>query len=80
MSDTHDLLMRELRTYFEANQDWEMHQTHAAGMRARASLSEIRRLARIRRQEIQDVRQTKPKIKSPKYRESLLRDQIGKQT
>ena len=80
MSDTHDQLMIELRKYFEANQEWELKQTHAAGARARASLSEIRILARKRRMEIQAVRRVKPKIKSPKYKESLLKAQQGKET
>ena len=77
MSTTHDLLMKELRKYFEANQIWEIKETHRAGAMARASLSEIRRLARIRRKEIQDIRVAKPKIKSPKYKESLLKGKEG---
>ena len=80
MSTTHDLLMQELRKYFEANQEWELKETHVAGARARASLSEIRRLARIRRKEIQEIRHAKPKVKSPNYRESLLKDQKDNET
>lgn len=75
MNDTHYRIMQELRKYFEANQDWEMNQTHAAGMRARQHLAELRILARQRRAEIQSVRVTKPKIKSPKYREAKLKEQ-----
>jgi hypothetical protein len=71
----HDQLMKELRSYFEAHQDWEMNQTHASGIRARQSLVKIRQLARDRRAEIQAIRSTKPKIKSPAYRQSLLKDQ-----
>ena len=69
MADSiHDQLMRELRAYFEAHQTWEMKQTHTSGARARFHLSEIRRLARIRRAEIQEIRNSKPKIKSPHYK------------
>lgn len=78
MSDTHDLLMKELRAYFEANQQWELKQTHSAGAKARASLSEIRRLARIRRAEIQEIRHTKPKVKSPYYKASLSQEEQDK--
>lgn len=68
MTTTHDLLMKALRAYFEEHQKWEMKQTHSAGQAARAHLSEIRRLARIRRAEIQEIRHTKPKVKSPYYK------------
>lgn len=68
MTTTHDLLMKELRAYFEEHQKWEMKQTHLSGQAARAHLSEIRRLARIRRAEIQEIRNSKPKVKSPYYR------------
>lgn len=73
--DIHNLLLKTVHAYFKKNQEWETKQTHTAGIEARRLLSEIRRLASIRRDEIQAVRITKPKVKSPKYRESLLRDQ-----
>lgn len=73
--DIHNLLLKTVHAYFRKNQEWENKQTHTAGIEARRLLSEIRRLASIRREEIQAVRAVKPKVKSPKYRESLLRDQ-----
>ena len=71
--DTHEYLMELFRAYFKENQTWEAQQTHAAGIRARALLAEIRIVARKRRAEIQEVRHKKLPIKSPKYRESLLK-------
>jgi hypothetical protein len=68
--------MRKIHEYYKVNQTWEAKQTHTAGMEARRLLSEIRGLASERREEIQAVRAEKPKVKSPKYRQSLLQ---GKQ-
>lgn len=76
--DIHNLLLKTVHAYFKKNQEWESKQTHTAGIEARRLLSEIRRLASVRRNEIQAVRETKPKVKSPKYRQSLLKDQIDK--
>lgn len=76
--DIHNLLLKTVHAYFKKNQEWESKQTHTAGIEARRLLSEIRRLSSIRRNEIQAVRVTKPKVKSPKYRQSLLKDQIDK--
>jgi len=74
--DAHLRLMRKIHEYYKVNQTWEAKQTHTAGMEARKLLSEIRGLASERREEIQAVRAEKPKVKSPKYRQSLLQ---GKQ-
>ncbi len=65
--------MQLFRSYFKENQAWESNQTHVAGVRCRNLLAEIRIVARKRRAEIQEIRQSKPPIKSPKYRESLLK-------
>jgi hypothetical protein len=46
-----------------------------AGIELRRLLAEIRDLTITRREEIQAIRATKPKVKSPKYKESLLKDQ-----
>jgi hypothetical protein len=73
----HDQLMKEFRKYFENYQDWAMNQTHAAGMRTRANLSEIRKLSRELRIDILETRRTFPRIKSPKYREALLKEQLA---
>ena len=75
--ELHDQLMKEFRKYFESYQDWATNQTHAAGMRSRANLSEIRRIAKALRAEIIETRRTFPKIKSPKYREALLKEQLA---
>ena len=72
--DTHERLMQLFREYFKHNQDWEARQTHVAGMKCRALLGEIRIIARQRRAEIQEIRHSKAPIKSPKYRQSLLKD------
>ena len=66
--ELHDQLMKEFRKYFEEYQDWAMNQTHAAGIRTRHHLYEIRRIALEMRQTILEIRKAKPKIKSPKYR------------
>ena len=73
----HDQLLKEFRKYFENHQDWAMNQTHAAGMRTRANLLEIRRIAKEFREEILEIRRLKPKIKSPKYREAKLKEQLA---
>ena len=73
----HDQLMKEFRKYFENHQDWAMNQTHAAGMRTRANLLEIRRISQELRKEILEIRRLKPRIKSPKYREALLKEQLA---
>ena len=61
----HERLIDELRLYFEAHLAWETKKTHTAGQAARAHLSEIRKLCFERRNEIQAIRRTKPKIYGP---------------
>lgn len=78
MDSLHDLLMTEFRKYFDASMDWEMHRTHAAGIRTRNHLLEIRKIAKLRRDEIQAIRAEKPKVKSPKYREQKLKEMAQK--
>lgn len=75
MSDAHERLMRIVHEYYKLNQHWEAKETHVAGIKIRQLLSELRQVARDRRKEIQEVREVKPKIKSPKYKESLLKAQ-----
>ena len=77
MDGLHEQLMREVRKYFESHQDWAMHETHAAGMRTRKHLLEIRRIALELRSEILEIRRLKPKIKSPKYKEAKLKEQLA---
>ena len=69
----HERLMELFREYFKLNQEWESTESHASGMRVRKALSDMRRLATERRSEIQAIRVTKPKVKSPKYREAQKR-------
>ena len=61
----HDLLIEELRAYFEDHLDWERSHSHLSGMRTRAHLSRIKELASERRKEIQEYRKQKPKTRSP---------------
>lgn len=77
MNDAHEELMDLFRAYFKVNQSWEAKQTHAAGMDARKLLSDIRRAASARREEIQAVRAVKPKIKSPKIQAITFKRSIG---
>lgn len=71
----HDRLLELFREYFKLNQEWESKETHAAGMRVRKALSDMRHLCSERREEIQAVRAVKPKVKSPAYRENQKRQQ-----
>jgi hypothetical protein len=73
----HEALMKEFRKYFEENQDWETTESHASGIRLRKHLYEIRRIALEMRAEIIEIRKLKPKIKSPKYREAKLKEQLA---
>jgi len=75
--ELHDQLMKEFRAYFDDYQDWTLNQTHAAGMRTRAHLSEIRRIAKALRADIIETRRTFPRVKSPKYREAKLKEQLA---
>jgi hypothetical protein len=44
MNSKHDEIMREFRTYFEANQKWENEKTKVSAIRLRKSLVRIRDL------------------------------------
>ena len=70
--ELHDQLLKEFRAYFEDYQTWATTESHASGMRTRAHLSEIRRIASALRVEILETRKLKPKIKSPAYRAQQL--------
>ena len=70
--ELHDQLLKEFRAYFEDYQTWATTESHASGMRSRAHLSEIRRIASKLRVEILETRRLKPKIKSPAYRAQQL--------
>lgn len=52
---THDMIMSLFETYVTENEKFQGG-NKAAGTRARKALSEITKLAKTRRQEIQDVK------------------------
>lgn len=54
--ELHDELMDAFKNYFKANQDWINRGTRRAGMDTRFWLSEIRRIASLRRMKIQEWR------------------------
>jgi len=64
--ELHSQLMDAFQKYFKANQDWINKGTRRAGMDTRYWLSEIRRIASIRRKVIQDWRHDLDKIKAEK--------------
>jgi hypothetical protein len=72
--DTHRKLLEAIHDYVKINMVWEAKQTHTSGVESRRILSEIRRLAIKRREEIQAVRSVKPKVKSPYYKSNLGKD------
>lgn len=72
MNEAHEQLMKKVHEYYKVNQIWESKRTHTAGIQVRKILTELRHLARARREEIQEIRVEKPKVKSPAYRKSLL--------
>ena len=55
-SENHDKLFEAFQEYCKAHNKFEWHNVDEAGLKARFWLSEIRRLARSRRQEIMDKR------------------------
>ena len=52
---THEMIISLIETYVKENEKFEVG-NKAAGTRARKALSEIIKLAKTRRQEIQDVK------------------------
>lgn len=76
--DIHEQLLKEFRLYFEEHQIWEAKETHLSGVRLRHHLSNMGKLCTKMRIEIQKIREAKPKVKSPYYRQSLLQDQQDK--
>jgi hypothetical protein len=78
IEDAHTRLMKKIHEYYKLNFEWEAKQTHVSGIAIRKLLNEIRAIAHERRKEIQEVRAVKPKVKSPKYRESNLKAQGSK--
>jgi len=73
MSDIHEQMIRAFIDYFEANQRWEVKQTHGSGIKARACLAKIRELALKRRFEIGEIRKNKSKARSILKKEKATR-------
>ena len=53
--DTHTLLLEAVQEYFKVNEVFEERKTKPWKIKSRKCLSEIRRLATIRRQEVNDA-------------------------
>ena len=51
--ESHSRLMLAVKEYFKANQDWHVKKTRRAGENSRYWLSQIRMIARERREHIQ---------------------------
>lgn len=54
--ESHDRLMAAFREYFKANQDWQAKGTRIAGENMRYWLSQIRIIAKERREHVQRYR------------------------
>jgi hypothetical protein len=59
--DTHRQLLQLFYEYVVSNQRWEAKKSYQSGTTTRKLLSEIRKIAHIRQQEIQEYRRTDPK-------------------
>lgn len=73
--ELHSQLMEAFAKYFKANQDWINKGTRRAGMDTRFWLSEIRRIASIRRKLIQEWRHDLDAVKAEKKRIQNQKDQ-----
>lgn len=71
-------LLDSFYAYFKTNQIWMSSHTHVSGVKLRKLLREIRSYAHLRREQIRKIKSEKPKLKSPKYKESLLKADEGK--
>ena len=60
MSDIHDKLTAAFEAYQEENAKFSEKGVKAAGTRARKALSEITKLAKARRKEIQEANSSEP--------------------
>ena len=76
---THDLIILTLKKYYEANQKWETRHTDVSALEIRKSLSELRRLAGIRRKEVQDVKKNKVKRTGVGQTRETLRSTIDRE-
>jgi len=54
--ESHERLMQAFKEYFKANQDWQAKGTRRAGENMRYWLAQIRKIARERREHVQQYR------------------------
>jgi hypothetical protein len=64
--DTHELLIKACQEYFKWQNRFEYKGADEAGIKARNWLSEVRRLASLRRIEIQAKRKERRKLRNSK--------------
>lgn len=64
--DTHELIIKACQEYFKWQSRFEHKGSDEAGIKARNWLSEIRRLCRLRRAEIQEKRNQRRKVRNAK--------------
>jgi hypothetical protein len=53
---THDLIREQFELYIAENSKFEEKGVKVAGTRARKALNELTKLARVRRKEVQDIK------------------------
>jgi uncharacterized protein YggL (DUF469 family) len=63
-TDTHDKLIRAMLEYCTTQDKFEFKGGDDAGVRARVALGEIKRLAKLRREEIQAKREHRRKLRN----------------
>lgn len=63
-SDTHDLLVKAVLDYCTCQDKFEFKGGDEIGVKARILLGEIRRLAKIRREEIQNKKQHRKQLRN----------------
>jgi hypothetical protein len=69
---THEKLIESLRLYFESHLKWETRSTYTASTEMRRYLSDIMKLAKQRRLEVQEKRRSTPKLKIPGNPQNLI--------
>ncbi len=68
--DTHRQLLQLFYDYVKLNLVWDNKPSHQKGINSRKVLSEIRRVAKVRRGEIMIVREARPKYKTALSKQS----------
>lgn len=67
--DLHDKLMAAFRDYFKAHTDWIEKGTRVSGLKTRKTLSTIKKLAMLRREEIMQWRYAIDREKAERKRQ-----------